>query len=723
MQTEETNNTSDTTSNPDYTTDWKEDRVKAFKKRTAESASRRFLSLSYFDNHIPDDALFEVLSDDSLLAKQEYINEAIDTYYDQLLLDHLESRKDALKDTYDKLSTYLTLSESLSTELLSRKITTLENKNLEKIKDFHKQLQNDPNIQKKGISNVRAFNAYINTANPIRFNFLWLVSALKSTLDPNSAAPWFKAFNDFSLFPGSASFLFYFPRGLGLLANRLKHIVKSHYWMTKEEIEFCEHGDISFFERFLAQMNMDKYALLNDLVWGPANMACFLWYNSFYVYHFMGIIIRVGSKLKSAAEWGNILTVALFGMDLLSSISSYIEAENTHQKNINKLTEQMQKPENKARQTEFRNRIAEAELKHKYAQARSKTDICYALCLLTGFAIMVAVMSNPFTAIPATIVGASMCWSGNLVKDLTKNLINLEEAQETLWLMSEASKELVTKYGEINNSSKYNDVEKSKILNAIIKQHQDLETKFYKQENHLTVLKHKLWFNTAVDLTLPVALWTTMMFCPYTLGAAIVAATLVVVYAAYQALIRYDERCTEDCEIVTDEKHMTTNKAYIINKDNNTVSYVNNITGEMITYCNDEAKAIITATQCSFAQSFLKFIIAIITLAPIFSNVDALADELSKFSSERKLTAEQIKEIESTIKSVEIKADKDTNSLSTSNSTNSLASNISDKTTPTQQPELKKLEYKHSSLFGKKNTESDNQNNPYHYENNFKVNQ
>ena len=70
---------------------------------------------------------------------------------------------------------------------------------------------------------------------------------------------------------GYASWLLYYTRFGVNLSLLLKHTLTGP-WMSVEE-----RDKIPAWERFKSQWNQRKFALLNDSIWGVANMACYFW--------------------------------------------------------------------------------------------------------------------------------------------------------------------------------------------------------------------------------------------------------------------------------------------------------------------------------------------------------------------------------------------------------------------------------------------------------------
>jgi hypothetical protein len=588
-----------------------------YRARAKESSNRRFLSLSYYDKNPPHTEIYRYLNQDQKNAEIADLLRGLALYYNQFRLDVMEGRQDAVAFGKQKINTYTT---ALSLFNNPRPFSEIASEPLDR--DY---------------SYARTLNKPITTANALRFNYLWTSSIIQSGLDTNKNASWFKTFKDFSLFPGAASFLFYFFRGGSLLTNRVKHIVPSSYWMTSEELALCEK--IGFWERLLAQMNIDKYLMLNDLVWGPANFDCFVWYSSFYVYYFLGWVIKVGSKAKEMAQFGNILTIALFGMDLLSSLCQIIEAQREYSRHKAVLDAELEVLKDSNAGVCLLNKkqqeMDDNEFEFQYNQKSLLISFGYALCLVVGFAITVGVLSNPFGATLAAITGAAMCWCGNFIKDGLNNQLSLDRASEELWLIWRQDTLLCAEWDENNNTDNNN---------VIFRKHLRLSQQFYQKKAQQLVAKNKLWFMLALDVTLPAVLWLAMFSLPWTQGVVVVAATLLIAYAAYQYLIVYAERCTDECALSTDLTKATndpnfvgyvrtTDKLYFIDRQKTIKDLSNTVS------LNDFDQY----TQSSLWETTKQFFYALITLAPIFGNIDNLMDELVKFSSDRHLTNAQVK--------------------------------------------------------------------------------
>ena len=215
-----------------------------------------------------------------------------------------------------------------------------------------------------------------------------------------------------------------------------------------------------------------------------------------------------------------------------------------------------------------------------------------------------------------------------------QNNIALEKAREEQWLIKKEHDTLLSQWNPAQLNSNGNDI--------IRHEHLFLESAFFRKQTEMDLAFDKCSFSLILGITRPAVLWSAMIFCPWNQSVIIVAAALLVAYVAYQYLIQYQERCLDDCELVTDERYITKNIAYV--RTEHSLTYIDKRQG-IHQDISEHLNAFKTCTQASPLNTAYQFLYALVTLAPIFSDMDALMDELCKFSSSRRLTDGQLKDI------------------------------------------------------------------------------
>lgn len=135
---------------------------------------------------------------------------------------------------------------------------------------------------------------------------------------------------------GVASVLFYEVRLLLNIRSLLKHLyipaISIGSFTIKEDplnllnpqelavrrklYELDKAKSLTKEEKFNPELDNKKYVLANDIVWGMANLACYVWFN--YKIHAAQFGIAFGL-------WGDLITIALFCMDLSIAILKYID--------------------------------------------------------------------------------------------------------------------------------------------------------------------------------------------------------------------------------------------------------------------------------------------------------------------------------------------------------------------------------------------------------------
>lgn len=182
---------------------------------------------------------------------------------------------------------------------------------------------------------------------------------------------------------GYMSWVLYYTRFAINLSLLLKHSIDGP-WMSEEERK------IPAWERFKTQWNQRKFSLLNDSIWGLANMACFFWLK--------------GPGAMGMA--GNVATAGLLLMDLSLSIWRFYEESTAYNKRIqamydayDRLKGKLKKAEESStpdpdRIAELQRQLREAnrlimrtELDWKYKKLNMINDMAYAGGLLAAFCV------------------------------------------------------------------------------------------------------------------------------------------------------------------------------------------------------------------------------------------------------------------------------------------------------------------------------------------------
>lgn len=203
-----------------------------------------------------------------------------------------------------------------------------------------------------------------------------------------------------STLTGYMSWILYYSRFGINLSLLLKHTI-SGPWMHQEERE-----QISCWERFKTQWDCRKFALLNDSIWGMANMACFLW------------LVGPGTL----GYLGNVVTTGLLLMDVCITAWRFAEESTQHHATMARYDRDIHELERQPSSDilvldiyALKKARARAEADWQYKKYSTVNDLVYTVALLASFFVMCACLIPPAamaatTAMSLGLLGASLCF-------------------------------------------------------------------------------------------------------------------------------------------------------------------------------------------------------------------------------------------------------------------------------------------------------------------------
>ena len=356
-----------------------------------------------------------------------------------------------------------------------------------------------------------------STINGFRLQWVWgnaLLNSIFALLADDFAGKQQgqQALRSVSAVTGYMSWILYYARGgveLGLL---LKHTIEGP-WMSKAESE------IPALERFLTQWNQRKFALLNDFIWGFANMACHLWLIGNGLLGYMGNVATVGLLIMDASlvAWGlheqstqHNVDKERYARDIERLEAKIAAADDDEQKAV--LVLELAALEKES---------AQCDLDWRYKKYGMVKDLTYAITLLAAFVVMCCFLFPPAAIVPATammlgLVGSAMCFVFNTVAAAVTGALDISKLQVTSALARKNAEELLTKY------STANEVEK-KLLYLDLKQalatseDQDAVIQFQRVQLVHTIL---------TSLMVPPLVFVALTFLPLGIGVVVIAAGL-----------------------------------------------------------------------------------------------------------------------------------------------------------------------------------------------------
>ncbi|WP_412755578.1 hypothetical protein [Legionella longbeachae] len=286
---------------------------------------------------------------------------------------------------------------------------------------------------------TKTIKEYMGSLNEKRLNWVWESTFLKTVIDlipkdhPNAgqAAQVIRYPDPYT---GTLSWALYYARFALNLSLLLKHTIKGP-WMSEEEAK------MPWYERFQTQWDQRKFSLLNDSLWGTANLVCFFW--------------LTGKSVLGT--WGDALTVALLIFDISIAVWDFEEQKTKYNKAMLQYSEDIARIEKRLKilkshtqQEGNQERAAEERqlqmqlhaLKREQAKCAREwqmnklsliSNIAYAVGLMLAFVLL----TMPFLPVAApvaatlSLVGAVVCLALTIINNAIKGGIELYTTHQT----------------------------------------------------------------------------------------------------------------------------------------------------------------------------------------------------------------------------------------------------------------------------------------------------
>jgi uncharacterized membrane protein (DUF485 family) len=388
----------------------------------------------------------------------------------------------------------------------------------------------------KGSGKTGAIKDWMGVINGRRLYWVWggnLLNTIVSLL-PDGFANKQQAKDGLSApspVTGYMSWLLYYARFGINLCLLLKHTL-SGPWMSAEEAK------IPWRERFKTQWHQRKFALLNDSIWGFANMACFLW--------------LTGSSMLG--YYGNLVTTVLLLMDVSFSVWRFWEESTQHNvdmarydKDIAQLREKIskEKDKDKKEQLEWEEKTllrarAESERAWRYKKYGLINDLVYAVALMVSFSVMCGCLFPPAamaatTGILLGVVGAVLCFVLTTVYSAVSGGMEIAKAREYGRLAKEEAQDCFQQF--------------LKETDPLLKKQWYLDTKRLladsnHQERVIHYKKMKLIHAVLIDAMVPSLVFISLMFMPLGIGVAVIAAGFLLAMMTHIMLKRFEPKAS-----------------------------------------------------------------------------------------------------------------------------------------------------------------------------------
>ncbi|MBN9227166.1 MULTISPECIES: hypothetical protein [Legionella] len=288
---------------------------------------------------------------------------------------------------------------------------------------------------------TKTIRGYMDSLNDKRLYWVWGSSFIKTLIGLVAEDSRFfgdqadKAIKMPDPYTGNLSWILYYARFFMNLFLLLKHTIR-----YDEEQMSDEEAKTPWQERFQTEWSKRKFTLLNDSIWGTANLVCFFW-------------LTGGGTLGAA---GDAVTLALLIFDIAISIWDLAEQKTKYDKAMLQYEEDLARLERQLHALRNKNgQLEEEELKtirqiemqiHTLKQEQKKCKrewqlqkvsliwgIVYATALMGAF----LVLTMPFLPISApvlasmAIAGAVLCFAFTVINNIVKGGIELYKTHKT----------------------------------------------------------------------------------------------------------------------------------------------------------------------------------------------------------------------------------------------------------------------------------------------------
>ncbi|MGQ3889157.1 hypothetical protein ACQUW5_09025 [Legionella sp. CNM-1927-20] len=391
--------------------------------------------------------------------------------------------------------------------------------------------------------NTAKINEILTDINDARLYWVWaggllasIFQAISDTFYGNAKAK--QQLNKIAPYTGYMSFILYYIRFAVNILLLLKHTIKG-FWMSTAEKEI----ELPTWEKFKTQWQQRKFALLNDLIWGLANMACYLW-------------LKGEGKLGYI---GSIVCALLLLMDLTLSIWRYKEEKKEYDEKIIALEEaqrQLKKlktnlkeelkaliDDDKKREALLRElreidyKIAEnsklqkdIQFNWQYSRYQHINNIAYSASLFSGFAVMSGFLIPTHLLaqsmlLTTGIVGAALCFTLTTIYAAVTYAIEVHKLTESKRLIDEEKKLLTREFKKLQGNDEDTENQRKQLFLRI----RGLELEAEYTRRLILFQNLKLAKSIISNVLIPTLVFIGLVFMPFGIGAAVIAASVFLI--------------------------------------------------------------------------------------------------------------------------------------------------------------------------------------------------
>ncbi len=415
-------------------------------------------------------------------------------------------------------------------------------------------------INLTGSGKTKSIKQVISPLNDKRLYWVWGSSFLKTVLSmmPEDFFNTQQAGNVIRApdpYTGCLSWsLYYFRFSLNLFLL-LKHTIK-HPWMSKEE------SSVDLSVRFQTQWAQRKFELLNDSIWGTANLISYFWLH--------------GKGALGAA--GDLLTIFLLVLDITITLWDLEEQKTKNKAEMEQFEKDIQTIKTKiAELTAKAKKTQEEELKILQLKMQLKTleqakdqcardwqlkkvslyqNIAYAVSLTLAFVIL----TTPFMPIPAGaaaalgIVGAVLCFALTVINNAIRSGLEIRNLRQSLKGKREERQQNFAALKELLKEKEVGlDDNRVKLLYLEIMKN-EAATEYQREVIILQTVQ--LVRNIIIESLIPAIIFATLVFLPLGIGLGVLGGVLGLALASnlfVQRVLKPDEKMQKLPDF--DQKH------------------------------------------------------------------------------------------------------------------------------------------------------------------------
>lgn len=372
--------------------------------------------------------------------------------------------------------------------------------------------------------NAEAFKKTLSEGNNFRLYWVWSSAMIRSILlllpdYIHRRTEAYEAVN--SLFPltGSLSYTLYAIRGTLLWCGFLRHGLKGP-WMEKEEYNIA----LTTEERWQLYWQPAKYTILNDTLWGPTNLACFILY------------LRGGAL----PFWADLLTAGILILDASLVLWRWKEEAAANTAALKRFEEELAVLDDKIREDPRNQTIYELaklslikartqyELDWRYNRLQVIQDVVYAVALFAGFLVLCGVFlpAGPGALLLLAAVGSVLCFALSLAYSMATSMT-------TIW----KDEALIRSTGEL------------------LKEYPD-DPLLFKEIEYQKKMKtyhcYQMIRSTVTDLLIPPLVICSLIFLPMGIGLPVLACGLALLGTVYLISKTYEPSLDESVKNLSD---------------------------------------------------------------------------------------------------------------------------------------------------------------------------